>query len=327
MGNFSIKNKTVRCEKCFCVRRITIDPKYPFSELQIECRCGGTVLNIHHYLSELGKGDLYKIICHKCRKAEKICLYCNDCKCFYCDYCIKDHNIQYVEYHHKLISPQKFDFYCIFHQNDLYCSYCFNCEENICANCIKENKHQDHRVVSFKNLCLSKTGKEKFEEGWKLIKEKLEYNTKVSNLILKKQKNKLMIKKINVALENNLRENKAIIEMLKYLIYVFNNSKNKNYNIIYNFVENINFNVIRLKFKKDTTIEEDTDALIKYLNSDLVLLENKNNSILDNSKIRGINESKDDLFDSFENDDKRSSVANSTAFKSCLEISGIENSQ
>ena len=328
MGNFNINSKTIRCEKCYSIRRITIEPKYPFPELQLECRCGGSRINIHHFLSELGKGDIYRIKCHKCFREQKTNMYCNDCKCIYCSNCLKDHNIQYVNYHHKLITPQKFDFYCIEHQNELYSSYCFNCEKNICNVCIKENKHLSHRVASYKSLCLSKNGKERFNEGLKLIELKLEYNTKVCNLILKKTKSEKTRNKINASLENNLRENKAIIQMLKYLIYIFDNVKNKNYNIIYNFVENLHFNVIRLKFNKNTSLEEDTKSLIDYLNSDLILYGNSENSIFDNSKINmnEINEGNESFITTSTGNfaKGRNSANASTILRNNLEISDVE---
>ena len=329
MGNFDIKSKSLRCEKCFSIRRITIEPKYPFSELQLECRCGGSRISIHHYLSELGKGEIFRIKCHKCRREEKSNIYCYDCKCIYCTKCLKDHNIQYAKNNHKLISPKKFDFYCVDHQNELYSSYCFNCEKNICNICIQENKHLNHRVASYKSLCLSKSGKEKFNDGLRLIKLKLEYNSKVSNLILKKTKSEKTRNKIGASLENNIRENKAIMHILKFLIHIFNNTKNKNYNIIYNFVENINFNVRRLKFAKNTNLEEDTKSLINYLNSDLILYENTEYSILDNSKIIGISEinEKNTSFISNTNrkcDTERKSGNVSTILKNNLDISGDE---
>ena len=39
MGGLEIRNKSLRCEKCLDIKRLTIFPQYPEPILKMECRC------------------------------------------------------------------------------------------------------------------------------------------------------------------------------------------------------------------------------------------------------------------------------------------------
>ena len=77
----------------------------------------------------------------------------------------------------------------------------------------------------------------------------------------KKNKNKELKKEIKEALTANEKENKNIIEAIEVFKDIYDDSKLKNYAIIYNLIENTKYNIERLKFSKETTIEEDSEAL------------------------------------------------------------------
>lgn len=40
MGSLTIKNKILRCENCFMLKKITIEPNYPQTTINSECICG-----------------------------------------------------------------------------------------------------------------------------------------------------------------------------------------------------------------------------------------------------------------------------------------------
>ena len=77
--------------------------------------------------------------------------------------------------------------------------------------------------------------KDKFD----LVQEKMTFNTKFVNSIIKKLKNKNDINDLINLEKLNTNQNKLIIELIKFFEYLYDNSKLKNYNIIHNFKENI----------------------------------------------------------------------------------------
>ena len=58
------------------------------------------------------------------------------------------------------------------------------------------------------------------------------------------------------------------MEFFDFLYDIYDKTKHKNYSIIFNVVNNTDFNVDRLKFDKKKQEEEDAVALIEYLKTD-----------------------------------------------------------
>ena len=271
MGNFNIKHKLIRCEKCFCIRRITIEPKYPQTEILLECRCEPKKINIQYYISELHKNELYKLKCGECGKEDPKSVYCNNCSYILCSNCFKNHQSKFSSNPHITISASKFEFYCLEHQNEPYTGFCQTCEENICKNCAKNQKHSGHKMIPFKKIISEKLQKNKLQREIGFIKDKLEYNEKVTILILKKEKTETTKKNIRIASETNSNINKNIFEIIQFLIYILEHSKNQNYSIIRNLLKNTNFNLQKLRFQKNTTVDQDSAALLNYFENDFIL--------------------------------------------------------
>jgi hypothetical protein len=118
---------------------------------------------------------------------------------------------------------------------------------------------------------LNKKEKKILKQKLKFVQLKIEYNTKVTALLSKKLGSEDMKKKLSKAERNNFKENQNLLEVVNFMLYVYENSKNKNYSIIHNVVKNINLNVNRYKFLQNTSADRDAELLLKYFEEDLIL--------------------------------------------------------
>ena len=277
MGNFNLKINVLRCENCYSIRRITIDPNVPHSFINLECRCNTSRKNLQNFLNELRKGIQLKINCNNCKKEDKNSLYCNNCNHIYCSKCISSHN------KHVFIPLSKLDYYCVFHQNDLYCAYCYDCSLNLCKKCIKDKKHLNHNYKEFKKLIMAKNDRTYLKEKLGLAQSKLEFNTQFVNAFIKRVNKEETKTQIINAEKKNLAQNNDILELINFFMLVYDNSKNKNFSIIHNFIENINLNVNKFKFiTNNISLENATEQLLNYLHSDFIVVKNDGNWDEDN---------------------------------------------
>ena len=278
MGNYNLKSSILRCQNCSAIRKMTIIPGIPNTFVNCECKCDTSKILIQNFLSELKKGAHYKFICIICKKEDKSSYYCHECNHLYCSSCIKEHK------KHKYISVSKVDYYCVFHPKELFCSYCNDCSSNFCKRCIKEDKHKNHKISHFNELIKKKNSRNYLKEKIKLAENKLDFNTQFINAFVKKLKNEEEKNIIINAEKKNTSQNKDILELINFFIFCFENSKYKNYNIIYNFIENINLNVNKFKFsEKNVSIDYAYPKVLDYFNKDFIIIRNEN---IDNEKER-----------------------------------------
>ena len=287
MGGLEVSNKFLRCEKCLEIKRFTIKPQYPESKIKMNCRCSEKEVNLYEYLKELRKKEDFKIKCAKCQTEDpKEPKYCYQCQKIYCVKCSEFHsqlsNIMADDkpenkddvnalIGHKVIGIDKVDFHCILHQNEKFIGFCKKCLLNYCSKCEQENLHKDHEVYLYAPLLIDKKKKELIKEGKKNSQNKIDYNHSASKRIRKKIKNAENKKQIETLSKENEKINQRMLEFFDILYEMYEKTKHKNYSIIYNVVNNINFNPDKLKFEKDKHYEEDAVALIEYLKTDFVM--------------------------------------------------------
>lgn len=172
---------------------------------------------------------------------------------------------------HRIIDINKYDFYCVNHPNNTFNGYCYKCKENICKECISKNNHDGHNIESFSTLLMNKKEKEALQNSLKFANLKIEYNSKVSQMIIRDAKGKIKpneLSDLSKLAEINDATNKNIYELINnYIIVMLEKIKDKNYVIIQNLARNNRFNIERLKFEKKSKIEEDAELLSKYLKS------------------------------------------------------------
>ena len=290
MGNYNLKSGVFRCENCLSIYKIKIIPCLPESDVILQCKCISTQKTVKNFLLELNKGTKYKIECFQCKKLEdKNALYCNDCNHIYCIKCIKNHQ------KHKYIILNKKDFYCVFHQKENFCAFCKDCDINLCQKCLEGKKHLNHDKIYFSKIIMNKTERNFLNDKFNLAQEKIIFNTELIHAFVKKIKNKGDINKLINLEKENTNQNKLIIELIKFLEYLYDNSRFKNYNIIHNFIENVNLNVNKFKFNEDKVKKENAiEKIIKYLKEDFILIKDDENvSKTDLEK----NEVLDDMWD------------------------------
>ena len=274
MGGLLIKNKELRCKDCFKLYSLKIEPDFPMSKIRKTCNCSTTNVEIENFLYQYKNNNNFSVFCSKCKKINpKEPNYCYECKKLYCINCNNlIHNEKNKNKNHKLITIDKYDFFCICHQNEYFCAYCKTCKMNICQNCIKEKLHENHNILIYNKMYNDKKMREYLKQATKLAELKLEYNTKICSKIRKEIKKKELIKNLDIINEISEDENKKILEMINILYEIYDISKTRNYTIIMNVINNINFNFERIIFKKKTSKEKDAEALIKYLKTDFILM-------------------------------------------------------
>ena len=271
MGNYNLKSGVYRCQNCYSILKISISPSLPESSLILECKCSLSNITIKNFLSELTKASKSKIFCFECStKEEKKLLFCYDCNHIYCSKCInKKHN------KHKFITLMKLDYYCIFHQKETFCAFCRECEINLCKKCLEGKKHLNHDIIEFNKIMMNKTERNFLKDKLNLAQEKISFNTNFVQAFCKKMKNKNEKEKIIKLEKDNKAQNKNIIEVIQFFAYFYDNSRFKNYNIIHNFVENVNLNVNKFKFSdSNIKMENSVNEIIKYLNEDFIVVNN-----------------------------------------------------
>ena len=287
MGGLEVSNKYLRCPICLEIKRITIEPTYPESKVKMNCKCSEKEMNLYEYLKDLKKNSTFKIKCAKCQTEDpKDPKYCYQCKKIYCSKCCDFHselsnlttddktdNKDDVNklIGHKVISIDKVDFHCILHQNEQFTGFCKKCLLNFCIKCQEENLHKDHEVELFSSLIIDKKKRELIKDGKKHSQSKIDYNHSVSKKIRKKIKNAENKKQIETLIKDNEKINEKILELFEFLYDIYDKTKHKNYSIIYNVVNNMNFNTERIKFDKNKHEEEDAVSLIEYLKTDFIL--------------------------------------------------------
>ena len=272
MGGLSIDNLELRCVNCFHIFLMKIKPEFPIPKLTKSCNCESTEIDISTFLTEYKKNKKYTISCSNCNKQNpKESIFCNSCKKLICLNCLKSTHSEDEEMkNHRCIYIDKIDFFCINHFNEQFCAYCKTCKINICSKCIQENTHEKHKLFIFNKNYDEKKMKEFLKKGIKAAEGKIEYNKVICNMICKKI-NKPDVKNMKNLNETNEIANKNILETINIFCEMYEDSKNKNYALISNLIDNIDFNLEKIKFEKNTTKDKDMEDLVNYFKTDFIL--------------------------------------------------------
>ena len=277
MGSLTIKNKILRCETCFMLKKITIEPNYPQTNINFQCSCGSNRQSIISFTKDLQKEEVFKIKCSFCGKEAKHPQYCTGCRRTYCNVCVKSHDTsQETKTPHELIDSYKYDFYCSKHQDQLVNAHCMTCFLNICQICINDKLHKSHRFIKFSKILLQKKDEEKLKANLKIHSDLLDANITRCNNILSLNNNEEKIKEIREVCNTTTRENRAILALIKYFYKIYTESKHKNYAIIFNITDNIKFNIQPSPSDDVSSIEQRTSDFIEYLKREFVIFKRFN---------------------------------------------------
>ena len=283
MGGLSI-NPELRCLTCFHIYLIEISPNFPKCLMLKTCKCGTKTIENDFFISEYKKNKKLSISCFKCNKSNiKDSFYCEDCKKLLCINCQKaEHQAQKG---HKIISIDKYDFFCILHQTENFCAFCKTCKTDVCNKCIQDKLHENHKISFYNKRYNEKKMEEFYKKAVKAADAKIDYNKIVCNMIAKKfnknEGNKL--KALNLISEN---ENKMILETLNIFHEIYGSCKNKNNALISNLIDNMDFNLEKIKFDKNTTKDKDLQDLSNYFKTDFILkVKQKKEQIKENENL------------------------------------------
>ena len=294
MGGLEVSNKSLRCEKCFEIRRMTIIPEYPEPKLKMECRCDDKETKLFEFLTEFKKKENFKVKCAKCQSENpKEPKYCYTCQKIYCVKCLEFHsqlsnltgeqkeeennNNDNNKSHimnligHKVIGVEKVDFYCILHENEKFTGFCKQCLLNFCQKCQEENLHKDHEIALFSEILLDDKKKQIIKGCIALSHDKIDHNEKICKKVKKKIKNEENKNLITSLSKENKKINEKIIEYFETMFEMYEKLKHKNYSIIFNARRNTKFNKDCINFDKKEIEEEDAVTLIEYLKNDFIL--------------------------------------------------------
>ena len=273
MGGLLIKNNQLRCKDCFKLYTFKIIPDFPLSRISKTCNCSTSEVEVRKFLNDYKKNKNLSISCSKCNKENpKEPKYCHECQKLLCINCAKAiHNEKNNNLNHKLIVIEKYDYFCIHHQNDNFIGYCKTCKMDICKKCESEKLHNDHKILIYQKMYDEKKMREYLKKAIKSAEIKIDYNNKITLMIRKEIKKNETNSNIKSLSEINEDENKKILEFINILYEIYDLSKHKNYSIIMNIIGNIDFNFERIKFEKNSKKENDIESLIYYFKTDFIL--------------------------------------------------------
>ena len=287
MGSLAINIKILRCEKCFMLKKFLIEPNYPGTSVLSECDCGFSRVPVLTFTNALKNPEIFIIRCSFCKKEAKNTLYCTGCRRTYCNTCKNNHDTKKkTKTSHHMIDSFKYDFYCAEHQDDINNAYCMNCSLNICQKCINTKKHNGHIIIMYNKIYLRKSDEENLRKNFELSEEKIGNKINMSKVLLSKIEDKEKNNSFKEVVNTSIKNNRAILVLIKYFYQMYTRAKHKNYAIIYNITENIKFNQQPFSLFQTTTLEERIKDFTEYLKTDFVLFKRyistkvKNNIII-----------------------------------------------
>ena len=272
MGSLTIKNKVLRCEKCFMLKKLTIEPNYPQTNVSCECCCGIKKDSIVNFTTELQKEEQFKVKCNFCGKEPKHPSYCTGCRRTYCSTCIKSHDTKIAtRTPHYVIDSYKYDFYCSKHQDELVSAYCMSCYLNICQKCIDEKLHKSHRFVKFSKFLLTKEELGKLKNTIIVNLDKIDANAKRADNLIPLLTDQSKIKELKEVCQSSVRDNKAILMLVKFFYKMYKHAKHRNYSMIFNLFENMKFNPLLAPPESTNSIEKRRLDLLDFFKREFAI--------------------------------------------------------
>ena len=259
----NLYTSTYRCPDCYIVPAIDLLLDLDVLTVKTTCECGTKDFEINDYMRIFGKDFRGNIQCDACKvfatNNNTIFKYCLTCKKFFCGECQYDH---IVKEEHALINFRDVGSICNKH-NIYYKAYCKKCQQNICKYCYP--KHSSHKVVNYNSLYISDLEMADLNKNYgKVQLIVLIKDTEIKETIhgLLQDADELKRNYVTDLFDENKKKNQSILAFFKMLLTLYNNTENKNYNIIMNVRKNIAFNTYSLEIKDLN--DDDNNLLNKF---------------------------------------------------------------
>jgi hypothetical protein len=142
--------------------------------------------------------------------------------------------------------------------------------------CLRLKTHASHyqEITLYHKIFDEDKIKSFIKRANKLANTKITYNTKVYRKLKTKIDNEQR-KKLKALHLISRDENNKIIETIKIIAEVYENCKIKNYRVIRNLLNNLDYNLERIKFDPKLTRQEQAKLLSKYFKYDFILIRDK----------------------------------------------------
>ena len=196
------------------------------------------------------------ILCKNCFKSKEdvtdnLMYYCCNCNINLCLLCKLNHSKNNGD--HQLIDYDFKNYLCYKH-GEKFISYCINCNKNLCDICEIEDKKQNHKFIHYSDIV-----KDKDDNNIKDLRLKIDK--------LKDEKKNIKDDLLSQDIFNKVIENLEIYYDISNNIFINYSIRNKNYQLLMNFININNYN---------KAVIEDIDKIINEQN-----IENKVKSIMD----------------------------------------------
>ncbi|MCQ2815730.1 MAG: BspA family leucine-rich repeat surface protein [archaeon] len=258
------------CPNCKEVPRITMTKE---TAISVQCRCKKEtvpqIMNLSAFLSEVDKPkDIPNCsIENKHSSPVKSTKYCPQCKKFFCEQCLADHdNFQQhisINCNGMIINSTCENEGC--KTKDPIEFYCSNCKVHLCAKCKADHKKK-HQISDLYEIVNDGYFSE-LEETIAEIEENMATETQFYNEVLDLEK---MIQNCKKLVSKRMEENEGIIKYFKSLINTYKNTRGiMNYNIRQNGISSdirkiYSFSKVHFRFKLKSEIVQ--TKLFKFLN-------------------------------------------------------------
>ena len=126
-------------------------------------------------------------------------------------------------------------------------------------------------VVLYNKLEINEKEVAKIQNNIKLSDVKIIKNVNIGKAFFKQIKDEEKKELLKNVFNNSYKENKNILGLIQYFLMIYEDSKNKNYTIIFNLIENIKFNQQPFTVNKSASFDEKLNNFIEYLKNDFIL--------------------------------------------------------
>ena len=265
LPNLNTELKTFRCPVCLEIPLIKVILNNNLqTEIISKCSCfekKTKKFSLNFFIKRFSFDIFNNLKCSNCKNlnfdniSNQKFFYCKQCKNFTCLNCAEIHI--YKNNKHILINPYLIENnICDIHYEN-YFAYCEYCNVNLCNQCILEHRiEKSHKIIFYIEIIKNKYKLKEIEKNFTLAIEKIvEKNEILTQELLNRSECEIDKKDINFLSNKYKKLNCDILNIIKIIInsYKFYNN-NKNYNIIMNFNNNIDFDLTLFNYDKEESV-------------------------------------------------------------------------
>ena len=300
MQNLNSELKTFRCPVCLEIPLIKVLLSHNLQpEIISKCACFAKKFSLNFFIKRFSFDIFNNLKCDNCKNlnfesaSNQKFFYCKQCKNFTCFNCAEIHIFKNNK--HVLINPYLIENnICDIHFENFF-AFCEYCNSNLCNQCILEHRIKtSHKIIFYIEIMKNKYKLNEIERIFAMAIEKIEKNEKITQNLLKKCQSEIDKKDINVLSKNYKTLNCDILNVIKIIINSFKfYHNNKNFNIIMNFNNNIDFDLTLFHFDNEESVYYLIRNYIHFIkHHNIIKINDENKKIDENTKKKSFIENK-----------------------------------